>query len=96
MTITKLAIQEEQMAIVLGFAEVLPSDTKIFINDIQVPIQAIYTAETGFSPQPGDRDQFSMAFSWHLVENWALGDAFSIVNSEETRVVSGYGSGFEQ
>ena len=50
------------MAIVLGFAEVLPSDTKIFINDIQVPIQAIYTAETGFSPQPGTVINFPWPF----------------------------------
>ena len=95
MTITKLAIQEEQLAIVLGFAEVLPSDTKIIINGVPVPIQAIYTAETGFFPQPGDRDQFSMAFSWLGVENWTLGDVFSIVNSVETKEVSSYGSGFE-
>lgn len=95
MTITKLAIQEEQLAIVLGFAEILPSDTKIFINNVQVPIQAIYTIENGFSPSPQDRDQFSIAFSWLNIDNWSLGDDFSIINSQETKVVSNYGSGFE-
>jgi len=95
MTITKLAIQEEQMAIVLCLAEAQPEDTKVVINGTPVPIQAIYTAETGFEPLPEARDQFSMAFSWLGVENWALGDVFSIVNSVETKEVSDYGSGFE-
>lgn len=95
MTVTKLSIQEEQLAIVLCLAEAQPSDTKVVINGTAVPIQAIYTAETGFSPLPEARDQFSMAFSWLGVENWVLGDAFSLVNSVETFVVSDYGTGFE-
>jgi hypothetical protein len=36
-----------------------------------------------------------MAFSWLGVENWTLGDVFSIINSVETKEVSSYGSGFE-
>lgn len=95
MTITKLSIQEEQLAIVLCLAEAQPEDTKVVINGTAVPIQAIYTAETGFEPLPEARDQFSMAFSWLGVENWTLGDDFSIVNSVETKIVSDYGAGFE-
>ena len=83
------------MAIVLCCAEAQPQDTKVVINGAVVPIQAIYTIDTGFSPLPEGRDQFSMAFSWLGIENWTLGDAFSIVNSVETFVVSDYGTGFE-
>ena len=95
MTVTKLSIQEEQLAIVLCLAEPQPSDTKVVIHGQVVPIQAIYTPETGFDAQPGDVHQFSMAFSWVGVDAWALGDAFSIVNSVETHVVSDYGAGFD-
>ncbi len=94
MTITKVSIQESDLAIIVCCGEVQPSDTKIVINDLVVPIQAIYTVADGFNPQPGDRDQFSIGWSWLGIENWTLGDPFSLVNSEETQVVSDYGTGF--
>jgi hypothetical protein len=90
MTITKVSIQESDMAIIVCCGEAQPSDTKIVINDLIVPIQAIYTAENGFNPQPGDPDQFSIGWSWLGVENWTLGDSFSLVNSVETYTVTGY------
>jgi hypothetical protein len=94
MTITKVSIQESDLAIVVCCGEPQPSDTKVVINDLVVPIQAIYTPDSGFNPQPGDRDQFSIGWSWLGIENWALGDSFSLVNSVETQTVSDYGTGF--
>ena len=94
MTITKVSIQESDLAIIVCCGEAQPSDTKVVINDLVVPIQAIYTVADGFNPQPGDRDQFSIGWSWLGIENWTLGDPFSLVNSEEPQVVSDYGTGF--
>lgn len=94
MTITKVSIQPEQLAIVVCCGEKQPSDTKVEINGEPVPIQAIYTPADGWDPQPGDRDQFSIGWSWYLVPNWSVGDPFNLVNSEESYEVSGYGGGF--
>lgn len=95
MTITKVSIQQEQLAIVLCCGEAQPPDTQVVIAGIKVPIQAIYDADTGFQAQPGDVHQFSMAFSWLGIDGWTLGDAFSLVNSVETHVVTDYASGFD-
>lgn len=94
MTITKVSIQPEQLAIVVCCGEPQPSDTKVEINGVPVPIQAIYTVADGWDPQPGDRDQFSIGWSWDGVADWVVGDPFSLVNSVETQVVADYGSGF--
>ena len=94
MTITKVSIQPEQMAIIVCCGEPQPSDTKVEINGVPVPIQAIYNAADGWNPQPGDRDQFSIGWSWSEVPDWVVGDPFSLVNSAESQVVSDYGSGF--
>ena len=94
MTITKVSIQEDQLAIVVCCGEQQPSDTKIVINGEPVPIQAIYTVADGWDPQPQDRDQFSIGWSWQGVPNWNVGDPFSLVNSVESFEVSGYGNGF--
>ena len=94
MTITKVSIQPEQLAIVVCCGEQQPNDTRVEINGVPVPIQAIYTIADGWDPQPGDRDQFSIGWSWQGVANWTVGDPFSLVNSVESYEVSGYGNGF--
>lgn len=95
MTISKIDVIEEFQSIVICATEAQPADTKVYINNEPVPIQAVYGPDNGYNPAPEDRDQFSMAFCYLNVPNWTLGDSFEIGTDNSKQVIVDYLRGFE-
>ena len=92
MKLTKIQYLNE-FDVMLAFEDTIPSDTKVYVNNVPVAAQSVYQTPTDYVLAEGQSNYGILGWSFKD-ENFTFGNSFEVKNSAETLVVSNYGNGF--